>query len=88
MDVEFEIAELKRRVGDLEGAVNVLTGQMSKVHPELVALTDATGRRFDRLDGLIDRAVSRLDTLNTQVWSLREDLPSLVTQAVSRTRAD
>ncbi len=88
MDVEHEIAELKRRVGDLEGAVNVLSGQMSKVHPNLVALTDTTGRRFDQLDGLIGRAVARLDTLNTQVWSLRDDLPNLVIQAMTQTRGD
>ena len=84
MDVETEITDLKRRVGDLEGAVNVLTGQMSKVHPELVALTETTGRRFDQVDGLVGRAVARLDTLNTQVWSLRDDLPHLMAEALGR----
>ena len=37
MDVESEIRELKRRVGDLEGAVSLLAGQFSKVHPEVIA---------------------------------------------------
>ena len=86
MDLETEIKDLKRRVGDLEGAVNVLAGQFSKVHPGLVALTESAGRRFDSVDSLINRAVERLDTVNTQVWSLRDDLPHLVATALRQSR--
>ena len=39
MDVEQEIRDLKRRVGDLEGAMNVMSGQVSQVHPDLMSLS-------------------------------------------------
>ena len=86
MNIEHEINDLKRRVGDLEGAVNVLSGQLGKVHPDLMALSVATSGRFDRVEGLIGRAVDRLDTVNTQVWSLRDDLPHLVATALRQSR--
>ena len=63
MDIEHEIRELKRRVGELEGAVNVVAGQVGKV-------------------------ADRLDTLNTQLWSLRDDMPDLVTPAIRATQPD
>jgi hypothetical protein len=83
MDIESEIQELKRRVGDLEGAVNVLSGRLSQVHPELVSLTRAAERRFDGVESLIGDLMSRLDLVNTQVWSLRDDLPDLISTALS-----
>lgn len=86
MDVEREIHDLKRRVGDLEGAVNVLSGQVGKIHPELVALGETSGKRFDIIDTTMDRLVSRLDTMNTQVWSLRDDMPILLADAIALSR--
>jgi hypothetical protein len=82
MDVETEILDLKRRMGDLEGAVNVLTGHLREVHPELRALGEVTGRRFDSVDALFGRVFARLDTMNTQIWSLRDDMPDLLSQAL------
>lgn len=87
MDVEKEIMDLKRRVGDLEGAVNVLTGQIGKVHPELVALGTATDSRFDKVEELFGKVVSRMDMMNTQIWSLRDELPGMIADA-QRKRAD
>lgn len=90
MDIEAEIHNLKRRVGDLEGAVNVLTGQISAIQPNIVALRDQSTESFNRVEGLIGRLVARVDTLNSQVWSLRDDLPELMNAALreSRTRND
>lgn len=82
MDIEREINDLKRRVGDLEGAVNVLAGQFSNLHPEIVSFRDHSSQRFDDIDTTMQRCVKRLDTMNTQVWSLRDDLPVLVGNAV------
>ena len=78
MDVESEIHELKRRVGDLEGAVNVLAGQISKVHPEVVSLSKSAELRFDKVESLMVKVTERLDLMNTQLWSLRDDLPNLI----------
>jgi hypothetical protein len=88
MNIEQEITDLKRRVGDLEGAVNVLTGQVGKVHPDLMAMGAATERRFDKVEDLVGRIANRLDTLNTQLWSLRDDMPDLVATAIKSTKSD
>lgn len=83
MDVEAEIINLKRRVGDLEGAVKVLAGQLGSVHPELTVLAEGTLKRLDAVSATMDRVVNRLDTMNTQVWSLRDDLPALMADALA-----
>jgi hypothetical protein len=88
MDVETEIVDLKRRVGELEGAVSVLTGHLGKVHPELVTLSTTAKVRFDTVDSLMHRMFERLDTMNTQVWALRDDLPELVSNAVRKVQTN
>ena len=84
MDVKSEIMDLKRRVGDLEGAVNVLTGQVAKVDPHLVALSAKNEGRFDKIEELVGKTNNRLDLLNTQLWSLRDDLPALLADGVKK----
>ncbi len=81
MDIEAELKQLRRRVDDLEVVVNDLAGQVRAVHPELVALKSEATRRFDVADGQMARIVHRLDNVNTQVWSLRDDLPLLIRRA-------
>ncbi len=83
MDIEAELLQLKRRVDDLEGAISVLTEQVRAVHPEVLALKNEASRRFDAADGQMDRVLKRLDTVNAQVWSLRDDLPLLLRKALA-----
>ncbi|MCH9807391.1 MAG: hypothetical protein K0U74_06650 [Alphaproteobacteria bacterium] len=82
MDVENEIKDLKRRVGDLEGAVNVLAGKVGSVHPEIVSLGETALQRFDGVDTNMRRLTKQLEDVNTQVWSLRDDFPELVGEAL------
>lgn len=84
MNYEHEINDLKRRVGDLEGAVNVLSGHLGKVQPELSAMSAANSDRFDRIEQLIGKAASQLELLNTQVWSIRDDLPELLSATLQK----
>lgn len=84
MDVESEIQELRRRVGALEGAVSVLTGQMREVHPELVRLRRDNTEQLGRLETHMSGMLNRLDTMNAQVWSLRDDLPDMIGRAVAK----
>jgi hypothetical protein len=88
MDFEAELKHLKQRMDDLEGLVNTLAGQFRAIHPELVSLKAETSRRFDAADGVMTRIVSRLDTVNTQVWSLRDDLPMLLRRAMQTQPSD
>jgi hypothetical protein len=84
MNFEAEILDLKRRVGDLEGAISVLTGQLRLVHPELVAWKEDAGAKLTRLDGTMSKIDTRLEKVELQVWSLRDDLPDIVHAAVIR----
>jgi hypothetical protein len=84
MDVEAEINNLKRRVGDLEGAVNVLAGSFGTVQPDLTALKQLTVTGFEKVEDTMSRCVKRLDTMNTQIWSLRDDFPDLVGSALRK----
>jgi hypothetical protein len=77
MDIEAELNVLKRRMDAVEEIVNILAGQFRALQPEIAALASETVRRFDAADSLMARIVNRLDTVNTQVWSLRDDLPLL-----------
>ncbi|HXF54125.1 MAG TPA: hypothetical protein VNK52_08375 [Hyphomicrobiaceae bacterium] len=86
MDIEAEIEGLKRRVSDLEGALNVLTGQLREVHPNLSGLRTETNERFDRVVSLMGRIVNRLDDVNLQVWSLRDDFPGMLSAALDQAR--
>jgi hypothetical protein len=82
VDIQAEIIELKRRVGDLEGAITVLTGQLSRVHPELVVLQQQSALSFQNVKGAMERLIVRIDTMGTHVWSLRDDLPVLMADAL------
>jgi hypothetical protein len=86
MDVESEINSLKRRVGDLEGAVNVLAGHVGGVQPELLALRNLAAGHFEKVDTAMGSFVKRLDTMNTQIWSLRDDFPDLVSAAMQKAK--
>ena len=86
MNVDQEIHELKRRVGDLEGAMIVPNGQCVQVHSEVTKLKLDASVRFDRLDGTLQRVFSRLDLMNTQVWSLRDDMPVFIASALRLSR--
>ena len=86
MDFESEIKDLLRRVGDLEGAVNVLVGNVGGVQPELQALKSLTASHFDKVEVAMGNFIKRLDTMNTQIWSLRDDFPDLVSAALRKAK--
>lgn len=85
MNFESELLQLKRRVEALEGAFSVLTTHFADVHPQLLALRAETVARFEAAETQAGRVMQRLDTMNSQVWSLRDDLPMLLRDALRRT---
>ena len=69
MDVEGEIRDLKRRVGELEGGFGFLTQQVRAVHLDVLNFQDQTNRRFDKMDGRFDKVEGRLDrSRKVSVW--------------------
>lgn len=85
MDMEGEIRDLKRRVGELEGGFGFLTQQVRAVHLDLLNFQTLTNNRFDKVDGRFDKVEDRLDRVEgrlgrveTGVRELREELPTVV----------
>ena len=71
MDVEAEIRDLKRRVGELEGSFGFLTQQVQGVHRDLLGFQERTDQRFDRVE-------AEIRGVKADVASLRRELPSIV----------
>jgi hypothetical protein len=95
MDVESEIRDLKRRVGELESPFGFLTGQLRDVHRSLLSFQEETNTRFDRVDARFDGIDARFDRVETDlggvkddVRRLREDLPGIVGGAVREALRD
>ena len=82
MNVEAEIRELQRRVGELEGSFGFLTRQIGSAHKDLLAFEEKTEQRFDRIEGRLDQMETRLDgridRVETELRGLRKDLPGIV----------
>ncbi|HEY0438770.1 MAG TPA: hypothetical protein VGD36_01770 [Xanthobacteraceae bacterium] len=75
MNVEAEIRDLKRRVGELEGSFGFLTQQVKAVHTDLLAFQEKTETRFESVENEIRAA-------RQDIRSLRADLPGIVGGAV------
>ena len=82
MNVEAEIRDLKRRVGEIEGSFGFLTQQIKGVHKDLLTFQAKTEQRFDAIDVRFDKVDSRLDRLDTGIRKLRDDMPGIVGDAV------
>jgi predicted nucleic acid-binding Zn-ribbon protein len=78
MDVEHEIRDLKRRVGELEGSHGFLSGQVRDVHRALLGFQESVEGRLDRLEGRSDRVEGRLDRLERKVDELPRALAEVV----------
>lgn len=89
MNVEAEIRDLKRRVGEIEGSFGFLTQQIKSVHKDLLTFQAKTEQRFEAIDqkfaavdARFDRVDGRLDRLDTGIRKLREDMPGIVGDAM------
>src|SRR5579872_4329764 len=86
MNVEAEIRDLKRRVGELEGSFGFLTQQIKSVHKDLLAFQAKTDQRFEKLEGKMDsrfdKVDGRLDLVERGLRNLRTDMPKIVGDAI------
>ena len=87
MNVEAEIRDLKRRVGELEGSFGFLTRQVQNVHKDLLAFEGKTEQRFNSVDQRFDRLESKVDAvdrkIDTKVDGLAKNLPGIISDALS-----
>src|SRR5881227_3128051 len=89
MNVEAEIRDLKRRVGEIEVSFGFPTQQLKSVHKDLLTFQAKTEQRFDAFDQKLaavdprfDKVDGRLDRLDTGIRKLRDDMPGIVGDAV------
>ena len=82
MNIEAEIRDLKRRVGEIEGSFGFLTQQIKSVHKDLLAFQAKTEQRFDHVSGMIDKVDGRLDQVDRGIRGLRTDMPNIVGKAL------
>src|SRR4051794_32359169 len=85
MNVEAEIRDLKRRVGDLECSFRFLTQQITNLHHGLLAFRARTEQWFEKIDGRLgkvegslDRVEGTLDRIEAGIAGLREDIPLVI----------
>lgn len=78
MDVEAEIRDLKRRVGELEGSHGFLSGQVRDVHRALLEFQENTEERFDRVEGGLERLERGFGEMDRKVDELPHALAEVV----------
>jgi hypothetical protein len=86
MNVEAEIRDLKRRVGELEGSFGFLTQQIQNVHKELLTFEEKTEQRFDRLESKVDGLDRKIDgvdrKIDTKIDGLTKALPGIISDTM------
>jgi hypothetical protein len=82
MNVEAEIRDLKRRVGEIEGSFGFLTQQIKTVHKDLLAFQAKTEQSFDKVAGRFDKIDGQLDHVDRGIRGLRTDMPKIVGDAL------
>jgi hypothetical protein len=92
MDVEAEIRDPKRRVGELEGSYGFLSRQIGDVHRDLLSFQAQTEHRFETIEARIDRVGSELRSevggVRSEVRGLRQSLPGIVTESLREVLAE
>jgi predicted nucleic acid-binding Zn-ribbon protein len=78
MDVESEIRDLKRRVGEIEGTYGFLSGQVREVHRAVLGFQEQSNERFDTLEGRMDGIDGRMDRFDQQLDALPRALAEIV----------
>lgn len=78
MDVESEIRDLKRRVGELEGTYGLLSGQLREVHRAVLGFQDQTSSDFDALSSDVRDVKARLSSVERNVDQLPRALAEIV----------
>lgn len=67
MNVEAEIRELKRRVGELEGSHGFLSGQVREVHRALLGFQERTQEEFEEVRGEVGKLKTDLSQFRTEM---------------------
>ena len=82
MDVESEIRDLKRRVGELEGSQGFLSGQAPDVHRALLGFQEQANERFERVEEDLSTVKSHLERFERRTEQQLDALPRALAEIV------
>ena len=82
MNVEQEIREQKARLDKHDTTLAQLMGQFEFISGKLNAMQRFMHAKFDAIDKRFDAMDKRFDKIESDVGTLREDLPGVVVEAV------
>jgi hypothetical protein len=88
MDVESEIRDLKRRVGEIEGTYGFLSGQVREVHRAVLGFQEQSNERFDTLEGRMDGIDGRMDRFDGRMGRFEQQLDALPRALAEIVRAE
>jgi len=88
MNVEAEIRDLKRRVGELEGSFGFLSGQVRDVHRSLLGFQEQTNERFDRIDARFNGVDTRFDRVEARLERVEKTIDELPRALAEVVRAE
>jgi hypothetical protein len=82
MDVESEIRDLKRRVGEIEGTYGFLSSQVREVHRAVLGFQEQTNERFDTVESRVDDVRNRLQHFEAATQRHLDALPRALAEIV------
>ncbi len=82
MDVESEIRDLKRRVGELEGTYGFLTGQVRDVHRAVLGFQEANTEELGGIKSDLSQLGSKVERFETRTEQQLDALPRALAEIV------
>jgi predicted nucleic acid-binding Zn-ribbon protein len=82
MDVESEIRDLKRRVGELEGTYGFLTGQVRDVHRAVLGFQEANTEELGEIKSDLSQFRSKVERFEARTEQQLDALPRALVEIV------
>ena len=82
MDVESEIRDLKRRVGELEGTYGFLTGQVRDVHRAVLGFQEANAEELGEIKSDLSQFRTKVERFEARTEQQLDALPRALAEIV------
>ncbi len=82
MDVESEIRDLKRRVGELEGTYGFLTGQVRDVHRAVLGFQETNAEELGEIKSDLTQFRSNMERFEARTEQQLDALPRALAEIV------
>jgi hypothetical protein len=82
MDVESEIRDLKRRVGELEGTYGFLSGQLRDVHRAVLGFQEANTEELGEIKSDLSQLGTKVERFEARTEQQLDALPRALAEIV------